>query len=145
MTTDEVLEVIREKIGQAVDEVNCNSPSYPDSFLLNYVKTANFSLTVLGISTGVTIASGAILPDPSIPIGMILAVKAAASVVKSDLINRVRNGELGLSFSSGASSISTIQAASTLRVVADGLFEEVRLLLTAYLSGDPNQVLGRDI
>lgn len=144
MTTDEVLDVVKEKISQAVLEVGGASPMYPDDFLLKSVKTANFMLTVLGVTTGVTVSTTAITPDPTIVIGMLLASAAAASLIEGDVLSRLRNGELGLSFSSGATSISTNQAAINLKGSSENLRAWYNLLLTAYLSGDPNSVLGRN-
>lgn len=146
MSTEEVLDVVRLKIGQAVDEIGGNAPFYPDDFLLRNVKTANFELIALGIITGVLIDPllETITPDPDLKIGMLLASGGASNVIKSDLLNRVKNGELGMSFSSGATSISTIQAAQQLRTVADDLGNWYNLLQSVFLSRDPNGVLGRD-
>lgn len=143
MTTDEVLDVIKAKIGQAIQEVGGTSPMYPDDFLLRYIKNAKFHLDVLGVTTGVTVTTTAISPDPSTAIGMLLASAAASSIICDDVLSRLRNGELGLSFSSGATSISTNQAAINLKGFSDGLIMWHKLLLTAYLSGDPNSVLSR--
>lgn len=143
MTTEEVLQVIRERIGQAIQEVGGESPFYPDDFLLKYVKSANFTLLVLGVTTSVVVTAGDIVPAPSIAIGMLLASAAAASIIGDDVLVRLRNGELGMSFSSGATSISTNQAAINLKSSSDNLNMWRDLLLTAYLSGDPNSVLAR--
>lgn len=147
MTTEEVLEVVRQKIGQAIDEVGGNAPTYPDDFLLRCIKTVNFTLLVLGVVTNVTVdtTNNVITPDPSLPIGMLLASGGTVSVIKDDLLNRLKNGELGMSFSSGATTISTIQAATQLRGFADSLDNWYNTLLAAYMSGDPNMILGRDI
>ena len=143
MTTEEVLAVVEQKIGQAVGVIHGEPPLYSSEFLLTYVLTQNFELEVLGVVTGVTVYSGSISPDPTTAIGMLLAYGAAAAIVNDDLINRLKGGELGLSFSTGATSISTIQAASILKNFASSLNKMKHLLLTAYLSGDPNAVLAR--
>jgi hypothetical protein len=143
VSTEEVLAVIEQKIGQAVGIIHGEPPLYSPEFLLTYVLTQNYELTTLGVTTGVTVYSGSISPDPSTPIGMLLAYGAAAALVSDDLVNRLKGGELGLSFSTGATSISTIQAASTLKNFAAGLVRWKDILLTAYLSGDPNSVITR--
>jgi hypothetical protein len=74
---------------------------------------------------------------------MLLASSAAAAIINDDVLNRLRNGELGLSFTSGATSISTNQAAINLKNSSQNLIMWKDLLLTAYLSGDPNAVLSR--
>ena len=146
MTTDEVLEVVRQRIGQAVGEIGGNAPTYPDDFLIKYVKSTNFELLVYGVVTGVTVDTIAVLitPDPTHDIGMLLAYGASADIIGSDLLDRLRNGELGISFTSGASAISTNQAGSYLKQYASGLHSAYDDLLAAYLSRDPNGVLGRD-
>lgn len=146
MTTQDVLDVVRQKIGQAVAEIGGNSIAYPDDFLIGYVKSTNLELTVLGVVTGVDVSTTTVLitPDPTVNIGMLLAYGAAASVIASDLIDRLRNGELGVSFTSGASSISTNQAGLFLKQSANALVSLYMSLLTVFLSRDPNAVLGRD-
>lgn len=146
MTTEEVLEVIRQRIGQAVAEIGGNSPTYPDDFLIKYVKSINFELAVFGVTTNVEVDVNSILisPDPLVAIGMLLAYGVSADIIGSDLLDRLRNGELGISFTSGASSISTNQAGLYLKQYAGSLDRSYSGLLTAYLSRDPNAVLGRD-
>jgi len=146
MVTEEVLDVVRQKIGQAVQEIGGEAPSYGDSFLLRSVKTANFHLVTLGVVTGVLVdvVNNILVPDGvSIPIGMLLASAASASLIRDDLISRLRRGELGIAFSTGATTISTNQAAISLQAQADNIDRWHELLLTAYLSGDPNGVIQR--
>lgn len=146
LTTEEVLEVIRQRIGQAIAEIGGMAPTYPDDFLIRYVKSINFELIVFGVTTGVEVDVNAVLisPDPSVDIGMLLAYGVAADIIGSDLLDRLRNGELGISFTSGASAISTNQAGLYLKQYANSLDRSYNGLLTAYLSRDPNAVLGRD-
>jgi hypothetical protein len=146
MNTEDLLDVVRQKIGQAVQEINGEAPSYGDSFILRSVKTANFHLITLGVVTGVIVdtVNDILLPDSfSIPIGMLLASAASASLIRDDLLSRLRRGELGLAFSTGATTISTNQAAISLQAQADNLDRWHELLFTAYLSGDPNGVIQR--
>ncbi|SRR5258705_3414615 len=146
MTTEEVLDVVRQRIGQAISEIGGNAPVYPDDFLIRYIKSINLELIVLGVKTNVDIDINTVVinPNPSIAIGMLLAYGVASSLVGSDLLDRLRNGELGISFTSGASAISTNQAGLYLKQYANFLYNSYNGLLTAYLSGDPNTVLGRD-
>jgi hypothetical protein len=147
VTTQELLEIVRQKIGQAVAEIGGENPQYLDSFLLRYVITANFVLKSMGVTTGVT----SITPDsesitPSTlddDVGLLLAVYTAASLVGDDLVNRLRAGELGLSFSTGISTITTNQAAITLKGSSNELKHEYRELLTQYFADDPNSTIER--
>jgi len=146
MVTEEILDVVRQKIGQAVQEIGGEAPSYGDSFLLRSIKTANFHLITLAVNTGVLvdIVNNILVPDGvSIPVGMLLASAASASLIRDDLISRLRRGELGIAFSTGATTISTNQAAISLQAQADNIDRWHELLLTAYLSGDPNGVIQR--
>lgn len=142
LTTDEVLAVVTQKIGQAISELGGNAPVYSREFILGYLKTINFELKVLGVNTAVTVGTD-ISPDAALAIGMLLAYGAAASIIRSDLLDRVKNGELGVSFTSGASAISTNQAGLYLKQSASSLEGWYDRLLTAYLSGDPNAVITR--
>lgn len=146
MNTEDILEIIRERVGQVVQEIGGDPPTYPDEFLIKYVKTAVFHLTVLGIVVGATVDTTNVIlvPDSvALPIGMLIGSFASASVISDDILKRLRSGELGLSFNSGATAISTNQAAINLKAAADSLKSWHSLLLTAYLSGDPNSVLSR--
>ena len=146
MNTDDILEVVRQKIGLAVQEIGGEAPSYGDTFLLRSVRTVNFHLITLGVVTGVVVdtTNNTLVPNSvSIPIGMLLASAASASLIRDDLISRLRRGELGIAFSTGATTISTNQAAISLQAQADNIDRWHELLLTAYLSGDPNGVIQR--
>ena len=145
MTLDEILIVVRQRVGQAVADIGGEPPIYSDEFLVSYINTANLELTVLGVSTGVEIDTTAISmsADASTAIGMLLAYTAAVALIGDDMIYRLKNGELGLSFTSGATSINTNQAAGVLRDFSKTLLQRRDLLLSAYLSGDPNGVLSR--
>jgi hypothetical protein len=145
VTKAEVIRIIEQRIGQAIGQIGCDSPGYLDEFLLEYVKTSNFLLESLGAETGVTVdpAAETITPDPSDVIGLLLAYQSAATLIGDDLITRLKSGELGLSFSTGVTDISTNQAAITLRTSANKLISDYELLLTAYFAGDPNTVVER--
>ena len=147
MDTDDILDVLRQKIGQVCQEINGEAPTYSELALLKYVKTINFNLITLGVVTGVTIdtvVNQTLIPNVvSIPIGMLLASGAAAGLIRDDLLNKLKRGELGIAFSTGATTISTNQAAISLNNAADILDDWHGLLLTAYLSGDPNGVIRR--
>lgn len=147
MTTEELLEIIRQRIGQAVAEIGGENPQYLDSFLLRHVVTANFVLKSMGVTTGIT----SISPDsetitPSVlddGVGVLLAYHAASSLVGNDLVNRLRRGEMGLSFTTGLTTITTNQAAITLRAVSDKIDADYRELLTRYFADDPNDLVER--
>lgn len=145
MTLEEIFVIIRQRVGQAVADIGGEPPIYSDEFIVSYVKTANLELTVLGITTAVTVDDQAVTmsPDASTAIGMLLAYTAAVSIISDDMIYRLKNGELGLSFTSGATSINTNQAAGVLRDFAGTLVKRRDLLMSAYLSGDPSGVLSR--
>lgn len=145
MTKAEVIRIIEQRIGQAIGQIGCDSPGYLDEFLLEYVKTSNFILQSLGVETAVTVDPSAetITPDPTDVIGLLLAYQSAATLIGDDLITRLKSGELGLSFSTGITDISTNQAAITLRTSANKLISDLELLMAAYFAGDPNSVVER--
>jgi hypothetical protein len=144
MTTDEVINLVKQKVGQAVSELGGNAPIYSPEFILDYIKTQNWELEVMGVVTGVEVTTSQIIPDAATSIGLLLAYGAAASIIRDDLLDRLKNGELGISFTSGASAISTNQAGLYLKQSATALDALYNKLLTQYMSKDPNGVLGRD-
>jgi hypothetical protein len=145
VTTDEVLIVVRQRIGEAVAVIGGETPRYVDSFLLKYIKTTNFKLKLFGIDTELTIDPDAetITPDPSDAHGLLLAMGAASQLIGDDLVHRLNTGEMGLSFTTGATQITTNQAAITLRLSSNTVRKDFDMLLNAYLSGDPNDVIER--
>lgn len=144
MTTEEVVHIVTQRIGQAVSELGGNAPVYSPDFILDYVKTQNWELQVMGVDTGVEVTTSLITPDAALAIGLLLAYGAAASIIRDDLLDRLKNGELGVSFTSGASSISTNQAGLHLKQSAQALDTLYNRVLTKYMSQDPNGILGRD-
>ena len=84
-----------------------------------------------------------ITPVPADAIGLLLAYKASIIVLRGDLTKRVRLGELGVSFKSGATSITTTEATRSLGAGANKLADTFENLLTLYLSDDPNSILTR--
>lgn len=151
MLTSELLDIIKQKVGEAVAEIGGDNPTYRNEFLLRYVKTADFVLRMQGVDTAaggdaLTIdpTSDTITPEPlDDSVGVLLAFHTAASIVLDDLTQKLRDGELGLSFSTGATQITTNQAAITLRSSGMEIRREANMLLTLYLSGDPNAVTER--
>lgn len=144
LTTDEILVMINQKIGQAVSELGGNVPVYSPEFILGYAKTQNLEMQVMGLTTGIDVTSTSINPDAALTIGLLLAYGTAASIIRDDLLDRLKNGELGVSFTSGASSISTNQAGLFLKQSAKGLEDLYNRIFTKYLSSDPNAIIARD-
>jgi hypothetical protein len=140
-----ILKIIKQKIGQAVAEIECEDPEYINSFLMHYIETANTTLNAFGIVTGITVDVDAesISAEATDAIGLLLAFHAASSLIADDLVNRLKTGELGISFKTGASEITTNQAAITLRTSARSVHHDFELLKDAYLSDDPNSVITR--
>ena len=145
MTLSVILNIIKQKIGQALAEIDGENPEILNSFLIEYLNTANITLTAFGVETGVTVDTDndSLSSDPEDVIGLLLAFHAASNLIADDLVNRLKNGELGISFKTGASEITTNQAAITLKASARSVHTDYEMLLTAYLSGDPNSVIER--
>jgi len=138
MTTPDLLTIVRQRVGMTLAEIGVELPPYSDTFLLGYAKTVNYYLNGIGVATGVTVTTADITPEPTNIIGLLLASATAMWLVRDDLLGKLGNGELGLSFSSGATSITSTQATKSLETSANKLEEWHNFLLTVYLSGDPN-------
>jgi hypothetical protein len=124
----------------AIAEIGGEQPPYSDRFLLTYAKSVNYHLNGIGVVTGVTVdeLTVEITPEPTDIIGLLIASATAVWLVKDDMTDRLSKGELGVSFSSGATAITSTQAARSLAGEADKLAEWHNLLLNVYLSGDPS-------
>lgn len=145
MTTAEVLVITRQLIGEAAAILDGEIEFYSDADLLEHIKTADFLLNATGVVTALVIDPDAetITPDPIDTIGLMLAYKGSTIVLRGDLTKRVRLGELGVSFKSGATSITTTEATRALSMGANKLADAFENLLTLYLADDPNSVLTR--
>ena len=145
MTLSVILGIVKQKIGQALAEIDGENPEMLNSFLVSYLNTANITLIAYGVATGVTVDTDTdtLSAEPDDVIGLLLAFHAASNLIADDLANRVKNGELGISFKTGASEITTNQAAITLKSSARSIHKDYEMLLAAYLSGDPNSVIER--
>ncbi len=145
MTTSEVLVIMRQLIGEAAAVLDGELEFYSDTDLLECVKTADFLLNAAGVVTALAIDPDAetITPEPVDAIGLMLAHKGSVVLLRGDLTKRVRLGELGVSFKSGATSITTTEATRSLGASANKLADTFEVLLTLYLSDDPNSVLTR--
>lgn len=140
MTTAEFLLMVEQKIGQALAEVGGENPQYLGEFILQYAKTANFILKLDGIDTSLVFdpPNETITPQPiDDSHGTILACLTAASLIDDDLLNRLRSGEMGLAFRTGATEITTNQAAITLSATAKSLRALYERMRISYLSGEP--------
>lgn len=138
MTTADVLTIVRQRVGMSLAEIGIDYPPYSDTFLLSYVKTANYHLNGIGVTTGVNVTTSDITPEPTDIIGLLIASTTAMWLIRDDMLNKLKDGELGISFSSGATSITSIQAAKSLETSADKIEDWHNLLLNVYLGGDPN-------
>ena len=145
MTTSQVLEVMKQKIGQAVGEVGGECPTYLDGFLIKYIETINWILVSMGLDEEVVVDANAvsITPDPTNKVGLLLAYGAASNLISDDLAQKVKSGELGLSFSTATTEITTNQAAITLSGTSKKLWSDFNSLFTAYMSEDPNTIIER--
>jgi len=145
MTTAEILAIVEQFIGQADAILGGEHGDYTDPFILDHLKTVNFMLKSSGIDTGVAVdpVAETITPAPTDKLGLLLAVKTATVIIKGDLIKKVRLGELGVSFKTGATSITTSDAAKRLTDFSDFLMRKSEMLETMFLSEDPNTVILR--
>ena len=145
MTTAELLEIVEQFIGQTAAVLGGETEDYSHPFILEHLKTVNFMLNAAGITTSVVVdpVAETITPAPTDKLGLLLAVKTATAIIKGDLIKKVRLGELGVSFKTGATSITTSDAAKRLTDFSDQLMHKSDMLETMFLSEDPNAIILR--
>lgn len=115
MTTDQVLDMLRRKIG----EVDLVASQLTDEELLQVVSDSRDLMELqvlpgfasLAVGTEQDVAGYGIVPDPSLAQGYILVLAATIAILKENYLSRLSRGELGVSWSSGLESESTISQA----------------------------------
>ena len=128
MTTEQVL----RKLRRLIDEVDQGVSVLTDEELLDVLADERDNLElgkvtgfeVLTVSSDVTEPTTyGILPEASLTLelGTILAYKAAVAVLRQQFRARVNRGELGITWSSGLESESTLQAAREYKNAIDDL------------------------
>jgi hypothetical protein len=68
-------------------------------------------------------------PNPTDPHGLIIMLKAAVDLLNTELLARVRSGEIGVSWQSGLEQESSISAAKSYQTSIDALENELECLL----------------
>ena len=136
MTTAQVL----AKIRRLIEEVDTATSDLNDRELLEAVADERDWLEIAAVTEFEALAVGVdqtdpvtygILPEASLTLqlGTILAYRAAAALLHRAFRGRVNRGELGVSWSSGLESESTLQAAQSYRAAISSLEREAEALV----------------
>lgn len=142
MTTTEILRLARRLL-ETADQV---LTSLSDAELLLEISDVRDLHEVQGIveaqeytvRTEPTVQPYGVVPEPPREYGMVLAYDAATQILLKEYRNKLRRGELGVSWSSGLESESSISAEKAYRAaIADveGVAEGLKLRLRARRAG----------
>lgn len=135
MTKSDLFEEIRNLLRDAQVNTVSNPWLYSDEELTFQVRSAIRHLTVKGISLSAVMSSvGALSPEPTTEQGLLIALYVVARLLSGDLVHKLLQGELGVSYKSGPDSIDTKGAASEFSKAADKYQMEYESLLTMSLT-----------
>lgn len=119
MTTAELLAMIRRRTG----EVDLIVSDLTDAELLDVVRDAAVDLSVSGIvdlddttvGSDITEDGYGVSPEPANDVALLLTLWVSVSLLRAAYAGRLSRGELGISWTSGLESESTIQAGRAYR------------------------------
>jgi hypothetical protein len=118
MTTEQVLNVVR----RLMNEVDITTSDLTDEEILAQMSDERDRFEIEGLTGFEDLAIGTdqtepttygIVPDAALDEGHLLALATAASILRAVYAAKVSRGELGISWSSGLESESTLQAGRT--------------------------------
>lgn len=138
MTKAELFEHVRTLLRDAQSVISINPPQvYSDDELTLYVRSALRHVKALGVSTDTVMSTlGALAPDPTDSVGILLALRVVVSLLRGDMIHRVTTGQFGIVFSMGNDTIDTKTAAIQFKDSSDEFEEEFRTLMTIIMSAE---------
>lgn len=135
MTADEIFEEVRTRL----NELQVNTVDRPWTYQLDqlvpHARSAMRGLRAKNIVLRPTMnAEGVLSAEISDTLGVLIAAMTASRVVKGDLLQKLREGELGVVFKTGADSIDTTTAARALQSGADEMDMDVEALIAVALA-----------
>lgn len=140
MTGTDVLREVRRLLGEALVTLGDAAPVYSDAFIVEYLEGAALHGEAVSIFTDEFLVSVdsddavIITPEPANIDGLLLAAIAVSQIVSGDFVGQVKEGELGVSFSTGLESISTIEASRKISEAVQRTADRVRYLTMQKLS-----------
>ena len=135
MTKQELFEEVRTLLRDAQVAAVSSPYRYGDEDLTYQIRSALRWARTQGVVTDAAMSTeGELAPEPSEPVGLLLAYRTAANLLQGDLISRLHSGELGMYFRAGDNIIDTKTAAGAFRFAAALFQNEVASLLFQLLS-----------
>lgn len=141
MDKAELLEEIRGLLMEPQVETVEEPYHYPDDILIVQIRSAIRHLISLGVPIEVTVSTAGVfsddLPDTH---GLLVAYHVAMRLLRGDMIQKLKDGEMGVSFRAGRDVIDTKSAGYLFEGKADEYDLEYRVLLTNFLADEDGGV-----
>jgi hypothetical protein len=139
MTKDEVFTHIRSLLREALDTLGAGvTLLYEDDVLLDQTKAALNYLIAVGVTTDTVVdSSDELTPEPSTRLGVLLALRVVAVLLRGDLTQRLLSGSMGMIFRMGNDLIDTKTAATQFKSIASDYSKEFISILTIELTAEP--------
>lgn len=135
MTVEELLEEIRQRLREPQEETVSTPYLYSDDDLYFAIRSALRNLDALGVEIEATFTlDGDLVGELTTRQGILVSLWVAANLLRSDLTQKVRDGEMGVFWKEEQSVIDDRQAAAAFISAAKDLEDELRTLLTIALS-----------
>jgi hypothetical protein len=143
MTKAELFEEIRVRLREPQVSSEEDPFLYTDDELVIHVRSAlRWARVNRTISTDAEMApDGTLLPEPSEEVGVLVALRVASQLLRSDMINRLNSGQMGIYFRAGDNIVDTKTVATNFKAAAQLYDAELESLVNVLLC-DPTRSAG---
>ena len=136
MTSEGILKEVRRRIGDVDGMLDELTLDFYDDFVFEYISSAVDHLDVSLITTAsYTVSGTTVSPDPSKIDGLLIASLAAKMILEGHVMSKVLSGSLGVRFTSGQDSISTVEAGKMITRYVETIGSYYRNMVMAKLAG----------
>lgn len=140
----QILKEIRRRLNDVESVVSGLDFDHSDEYLFQFIASASNIIDVYSVGDSEYIVDEdalTISPEPSKIDGLLLATWAVSHFLDADISQKLRDGELGVSFVTGHDSISTIEAARRVKDISQKSRDEYESLVCQKLA---NKISGSE-
>jgi hypothetical protein len=143
MTTAEIIEDIRSRLNEFQVNTVDRPWAYRTEEFTPHMRSAIRQLRALGVVVAPTMDESGVLSDElTDTIGVLVSIIATIRLVRGDLLTKLRDGELGVIFRTGADLIDTKTAATRMENAATELDRDIDTLLAVAMASAEQTTAG---